>query len=216
MSLVQSLFQHLLFHHHTLFILLPQSHHLSRFSPFFSNPFTLPREMKTSQWEGIGMWESCVCVHVCVCSSVSGYFTTLSSVDEREEVSSVIYSHQPTCPICVSLRRFALSHTHLPSLSYFSLPPSFAHHELPPRPLLIWLCVSDNSCCISVYPSPLQVLKRQKALKPAGSVYGLILIPNQTDRTQRRAAANCASETCKSINTITADKVGFHVFNDSS
>lgn len=79
-------FQHLLFHHHTLFNLLPQSHHLSRLSPsFFPNPFTFPREMKTSQWEWIGMWEWCVCLNVCVCvfKCVSMLYDMLISRWER-------------------------------------------------------------------------------------------------------------------------------------
>lgn len=101
----------------------------------------------------------CVCVSVC--------FMTLSSVDEREEVSSVIYSHRPSCPICVSLHRFVRSHTHLSSLSHFSQPPSFAPRSLPPRPPLICLCVSDNVLALSVH----LLANLLKAVKPALGVY---------------------------------------------
>lgn len=83
-----------------------------------------------------------MCMRVRVC--VSECFMTLSSVDEREEVSSVIYSHRQSCPICVSRHRFALSHTQL-AFHTFSQPPSFAPRALPLRPLLITLCISDNS-----------------------------------------------------------------------
>lgn len=87
---------------------------------------------------------------VFVCLSVSGSFMTLSSVDEREEVSSVIYSRRPSCYICLSLRWVSLSHTHLPSLPHLSQPSSFAPCTLPPRPLVIWLWVWDSSCTPAV------------------------------------------------------------------
>lgn len=103
-------FQHLLFHHQFLFILLSGPHRLPQFHPLFYNPFTYPRRSKTSQWEWIGMQEWCVCSDVSVC------FMTLASLNEREEVSPVIYSDQPPCPICAILHRFALSHTRLPIL----------------------------------------------------------------------------------------------------
>lgn len=128
----------------------------------------------------------CVCMFEC--------FMTLSSTDEREEVSSVIYSHRPSCPICVSHHRFALSHTHLPSLSHFSQPPSFAPRALPPRPLLICLCVSDNSrsCCISLHPSPLQVSNLEEALKHDSQRLWLDVDTNSNETTREtHRAENC-------------------------
>lgn len=147
---------------------------------FCPKSFTFPKEMKTSQWEWSGYeYGNDVCV--CVCLRMTVCFMTLSSVDERKEVYSVIYSHRPSCPICVSLHRFAVSHTHLPSLSHFSEPPSFAPHTLPPRPLLICLCVSDNSLtlAVSLHNPLLSKVSSKKALKPASSLYSLISIPIQ-------------------------------------
>lgn len=138
------------FHHHTLFTLLPRSDRLSQRSSFFFFPFPTPTfshfhgEMKTSQWEWIGIWEWCVCVRACLCLSALVCFMTLSSVDEREEVSSVIYSDQPSCPICVWASADLLFHTLVCPPFHISQSRSFAPHALPPRPPLICL-FSDNS-----------------------------------------------------------------------
>jgi len=165
LSLLQSFPQHLLFHHHTLFTVLPQSHHLAQFSFHISKG---DGDIPVGVDRNVGM----MCVHMWLCWSVWECFMTLSSANEREEVSSVINSHRQSCPICVSRHRFALSHTQLPSLSHFSQPPSFAPCALPPRPLLVCLCISDNSLAPT---ASLHI-----SLKFTPSVYGSILIPIQT------------------------------------
>lgn len=140
---LQSFFQHLIFSSsHPIHSpsSIPPSFPILRFFP--PQPFShLHREMKTSQWEWIGIWEWCVCA--CLCLSALVCFMTLSSVDEREEVSSVIYSDQPSCPICVSLHRFALSHTHLPSLSHFTV--SLLRSPCTSSSTSTYLSFSDNS-----------------------------------------------------------------------
>lgn len=123
----------------------------SRFFLYFSQSFHISSGAEATpvgEDRNVGM--------MCVCLSVSGCFMTLSSVDEREEVSSVIYSRRPSCYICLSLRWVSLSHTHLPSLPHLSQPSSFAPCTLPPRPRVIWLWVWDSSRtpAVSLY-SPL-------------------------------------------------------------
>lgn len=113
-------------------------------SPLFSPPalFTFAQgdeDIPVRVDRNLGM----MCVCACLCLSALVCFMTLSSVDEREEVSSVIYSDQPSCPICVSLHRFALSHTHLPSLSHFTV--SLLRSPCTSSSTSTYLSFSDNS-----------------------------------------------------------------------
>lgn len=165
---------------------------------FFLILSKFPREMKTSLWEWGGMLE--LWVRRSVLSDVSVCFTTLSSVNEKEEVSSVISSDQPSCPICVSLCRFALSHTHLASLSRFtissicSLRTSYSTSTYRP----VWLRFLSRACSIS---KPVFCVR----VKPRESFRKLpCVIPPHWYQMRE-------PESYKFINTFTADKTAYHL-----
>lgn len=142
---LQSFFQHLLFSSsHPIHSpsSIPPSFPILRFFP--PQPFShLHREMKTSQWEWIGIWEWCVCVCVFVFKCVSMLYDTL--VGRWEGGSLLCNLLRPTIlpHLCVSLHRFALSHTHLPSLSHFTV--SLLRSPCTSSSTSTYLSFSDNS-----------------------------------------------------------------------
>lgn len=115
-----------------------------------------------------------MCVCACLCLSALVCFMTLSSVDEREEVSSVIYSDQPSCPICVWASTDLLFHTLICPPFHISQSPSFAPHALPPRPPLI--CLSPITLLHTSLSS--RSIKPQETFEAlAGILYTPISIP---------------------------------------
>lgn len=130
---LQSFFQHLLFSSsHPIHSpsSIPPSFPVLR---FFSPPalFTFPQgdeDIPEGVDRNLGMMCVCACVFVFKC--VSMLYDTL--VGRWEGGSLLCNLLRPTIlpHLCVSLHRFALSHTHLPSLSHFSFPPSLPMHFL--------------------------------------------------------------------------------------